>query len=173
MIKILTEPCGKTYELLIDLAGRQCPNFSLVWPYDMKLDDSTDQIHQELIEFLESEQEIKNKWTAKDIENEVLPIVRKFRVTLRSLGVLKTAPELFACPDRENKVFWRKNKNRSPGLYSWISPALPEDLTFYSSDGDIWLSSISHEEEAYFESSNIVFKDITEKIPDLSIEAVE
>jgi hypothetical protein len=61
MIKILTEPCGKTYELLIDLAGHKCPSFSLVWPYDMKLDNSTDQIHQELIEFLESEQEIKSE----------------------------------------------------------------------------------------------------------------
>jgi hypothetical protein len=103
----------------------------------------------------------------------VFPLIRKYRVTQKSLRVLKRAPGLFACPDLENKVFWRKDKKRSPGLYSWISPTLPEDLTFYSSDGEIWFRSISHEEEAFFESSNILIKYIIEKIPDLSIEAVE
>ncbi len=173
MIKILTEPCETIYESLIDYAGQQCSTFSLIWQYDMKMNNSAHQIHQELIKFLESEQDVKSKWTAKDIKNEVFPKIRKFRVTTKSLSVLKKAPELYACPGRENKVSWRISKNRKPGLYSWISPALPEDLTFYTADGKVWLDSCSHEEDAFIESANLRFDEINSIVPGLDIESVK
>lgn len=58
MIKIISEPRGSIYTALIKYAGKKCTSFSLIWPVDMKIDDSAYQIHQELIEFIESEGEL-------------------------------------------------------------------------------------------------------------------
>lgn len=170
MIKIISEPHGTIYESLIDYAGQQCSSFSLVWPVKMKIDDSVNQIHHELIDFIESENEIVSEWQTMDDVSAQNPILRKFAVNSKSLEVLKNAPRLFAYPERENKVFWRIDKNRKTGLYSWISPALPEDLSFYTAAGDKWMMSISHEEEAYFNPSIVSPDELTQNIPCLNIE---
>jgi hypothetical protein len=170
MIKIISEPHGTIYKSLIDYAGQQCSSFSLVWPVNMKIDDSVNQIHHELIGFIESENEIVSEWQSMDDVDVQIPKLRKFVVNSKSLEVLVKAPMLFASPERENKVSWRIDKNRKPGLYSWISPALPEDLTFYTSSGDKWMFSISHEEEAYFNASFVSPDEIIQKIPGLNIE---
>ncbi len=171
MIKISSEPRGNLYRSLIDYAGRQCSSFSLVWPVDMEIDDSVYQIHRELIDFIESEKEIKSEWQAMDVEDEVFPIFRKFVINSKSLGIIAEAPRLFACPARENKVSWRIDKNREPGLYSWITPALPEDLTFYTAAGEMWLMSIAHEEEAYFNASIAYPDEIIKNVPGLNVES--
>ena len=170
MIKIISEPHGNIYKSLIDYAGQHCSTFSLVWHVNMKMDDSVHKIHHELIDFIESENEIASEWQAMDDVSVQNPIVRKFVVNSKSLEVLINAPRIFACPERENKVSWRIDKNRKPGLYSWISPALPEDLTFYTSAGEKWMMSISHEEEAYFNASIVYPDEITQNIPGLNIE---
>lgn len=170
MIKIISEPIGSIYTALIKYAGKKCSSFSLVWPVDIKIDDSAYQIHQELIEFLESEEEIKSEWQAIDGKDEKNPILRKFVINSKSLDILIKAPNSFACPERENKASWRIDKNREPGLYSWITPALPEDLSFYTADGDKWLMSISHEEESYFNEAIVFPDEISRELPSLNIE---
>ena len=170
MIKIISEPCGKTYRSLIEYAEQQCSFFSLVWPVNMEIYDSANQIQQKLFDFMESEIEIKSEWKAVGVEDEKFPIKRKFVINPKSIAVLKDSPKLFACPERENKVSWRIEVNREPGLYSWITPALPEDLTFYTSAGDIWMTSTSHEEEANFNESIVNPDEIKKNLPELKIE---
>ncbi|MDH3347830.1 MAG: hypothetical protein OEM02_07000 [Desulfobulbaceae bacterium] len=71
MIKMLSEPIGDHYESLIDYVASLCPVFSLVWPYDMLLEESTNEIHASLKEFQISEKVIENEWVTD--ANAVLP----------------------------------------------------------------------------------------------------
>jgi hypothetical protein len=171
MIKMLSEPIGYHYESLIDYVASLCPVFSLVWPYDMVLDESTIEIHKLLKEYQISEEVIENEWVSDP--NAVLPVLRKFKVIPDSIKILKEVPATFACPERESKVSWRIKENRKPGLYSWVSPCLPEDPIFYSNEGQIWFHSVSHEEEAFFLGERISVDEIINEIPFIILEKME
>ena len=54
-------------------------------------------------------------------------------------------------------------------VYSWVSPCLPEDVTFYSQNGEKWFYSLSHEEEAGFLSDKISTKEIKNALPAMKI----
>jgi len=54
------------------------------------------------------------------------------------------------------------------GLYDWQQPDLPEDLGFIRPDGSVWLASIAHERDAYFELSDEEAKDLFDRLPELS-----
>lgn len=38
----------------------------------------------------------------------------------------------------------------SSGMYDWISPNLPEDLSFFDLQGEPWMTTIAHERDAFF-----------------------
>lgn len=42
-----------------------------------------------------------------------------------------------------------------PRLYAWQHPEFPEDLTFYTEAGGVWLGSIAHEAQAWFEDDSL------------------
>lgn len=168
---MISEPIGDNYESLIDFVASLCPVFSLVWPYDMPLEESTNEIHELFKKFQVSEKVVVNEWVTD--ANAVLPVLRKFKVTPDSIKFLKEIPAMFACPERESKVSWRIKKDRRPGLYSWVSPCLPEDPIFYSNEGQVWFHSVSHEEEAFFLDEKISVNEILTEIPFTKLEKSE
>lgn len=167
MIKLISEPIANDYILFIDFVASRCSAFSLVWKYDMALDESTKTIFELLKGHQVSDEIIKNKWVTDN--NAVFPILRKYLIDHESLRILKDIPAMFACPEREFKVSWRIKSKRKPGLFSWVSPCLPEDLTFYSKEGNVWLESVSQEEEFYMYESEAV-DDLLNQLPSLKKE---
>jgi hypothetical protein len=39
--------------------------------------------------------------------------------------------------------------NSAGGLFAWEEPFWPEDLAFYTADGDCWLGLIAHQRDAF------------------------
>lgn len=57
-------------------------------------------------------------------------------------------------------------------LYDWVSPKLPEDLTFIKNNFE-WFSSTTHEEYAYFRIHSDHYWKLIHKIKGLKLERVE
>ncbi|MCC5803639.1 hypothetical protein [Rossellomorea vietnamensis] len=57
-------------------------------------------------------------------------------------------------------------------LYDWISPVLPEDLTFIK-NGFTWFSSTTHEEMAEFVIRSECYRNIIKSIPGLQVKRTE
>jgi hypothetical protein len=55
------------------------------------------------------------------------------------------------------------------GLYDWLEPDYPEDLSFYRSGAEPWLVTISHERDAYLNLSLEESKQVRKVIPQLGI----
>ncbi len=45
-------------------------------------------------------------------------------------------------------------KKHAEGLYSWVQPDLPEDLSFLKQDGTSWLINTAHESFSHVDSNN-------------------
>lgn len=41
-------------------------------------------------------------------------------------------------------------KKYANSLYEWLSPNLPEDLCFFKENKEVWLASIAHEKDSWF-----------------------
>ncbi len=59
--------------------------------------------------------------------------------------------------------------DRAPGLYAWQAPVLPEDLIFYEGDGSVWLGSIAHEKDAWFEGGPEMETILHTRLPELAV----
>lgn len=57
------------------------------------------------------------------------------------------------------------------GLYGWLAPELPEDLCLYRPDGSLWLGTISHESDGFFELSAEEFGSLMKSVPGLKLVA--
>jgi hypothetical protein len=49
------------------------------------------------------------------------------------------------------KDFTEALLDMTKGLFDWQQPGLPEDLGFLRPDHSVWMASIAHERDAYFE----------------------
>lgn len=116
---------GKNYQVLIDLAAKNCDKFGLI-------------IRTEL--FL-NEQYIERfyKKTLSEIEPYLIAKeeVKKWPVTM----LFETTANLYYYELNEQTTHFLKSKSDS--LFSWIQ-ALPEDLMFYKGS-NVWLAANSHE----------------------------
>ncbi len=166
-MKLISEPVGKDYKIFIEFVASRCSSFSLVWKYEMALDESTKTVYELLKGHQISEEIIRNKRLTD--QKSAFPVLRQYLVDRESLRILKDSPAMFACPEREIKVSRRINTKRKPGLFSWISPCLPEDLSFYSRNGNVWLESVSHEEIFYMYDSKAV-DDLLQQLPSIQKE---
>ncbi len=126
-LDILEEPAGKIYEGLLRLAAEKCKSFSLVWRDQLVFQDSATDVAAALEPFLVHEDRT-NEWPGTALVGHQAT-VRHYRMAGPAVSVLA----------------------RAQRLYAWCSPALPEDLACYTSDGSVWLASISHEKDAWFE----------------------
>ncbi|RPH69772.1 hypothetical protein EHM76_06925 [bacterium] len=58
-------------------------------------------------------------------------------------------------------------KHVTKGLYDWKQPDLPEDLCLLRASGDVWMATISHERDAFFEMGTEELRTMLRHIPDL------
>jgi len=52
-------------------------------------------------------------------------------------------------------------------LFQWQQPALPEDLCLLRADGSPWLTTISHERDAYLSLTDPELDQLSRRCPDL------
>lgn len=125
------EPIGQAYKDLVDFASTICTTFILV-----KRSQS----------FLEINSSC----------DEVLDEFESYKIISRSQN---NWPGTILCGHNATVYYYLLNhkskellKKHAKGLFSWIHPALPEDLCFLKSDGNPWLISIAHEREAWVDT---------------------
>jgi len=124
-IELYFEPRDKAYRDLIDFAFEKSKKF-LFHIHDRWLDNNdTFSLIKELNEHL----------------IEVIPS-RMYCHTEYSRGNLY----IFECNEVTKSVL----KNRVNGLFEWLHPELPEDLSFIDENEFAWLATISHEKMAWF-----------------------
>lgn len=127
MLLIQKDPCGSTYRDLIDVCFDVCDQFHFVLRKDMgdlkSFDSFLDQIDVALITMKE-----ESEWAST------------------ILGDGQTAKVYYYHTKDENVKRIIKEAVRS--LYEWEMPNYPEDLSFFK-DGEVWLSTSSHERECY------------------------
>lgn len=58
-------------------------------------------------------------------------------------------------------------------VYGWAHPELPEDLSLLREDKSVWLATISHEKDAYFELSALELQDLLNRLPQLRDALIE
>ena len=142
---IVAEPKGQTYIDFLKFAASRCDSFSLVWRDQFKFEQSADDVKDSLKPFLISNIRTDDWPGTKLIGHEA--IVRRYRIEDEAVKTLQVAGS----------------------LYSWLQPNLPEDLAFYSSDGKVWVASISHEHEAWFMDASLLPAEIHAHVPGLKI----
>jgi hypothetical protein len=132
-LEIVVEPTGQTYHSLLELAKHRCVSFSLIWRADEVCDTAT--AHR-LASHLISDKRV-TAWPGTQL-----------------LGGAPATMRIYALNDFSAKVL-----AEASGLYGWQHPNRPEDLTFYRADGTVWMASIAHEEQAWFEEAGLVDTD--------------
>jgi hypothetical protein len=145
VIDIVAEPEGQTYVDLLDFAASRCESFSLVWRKQFELEQSAHQVAESLKPFLISDVRTDEWFGTKLIGHEA--IVRQYRTAGASIELLYS----------------------SNGLYSWLEPKFPEDLTFYSSGNAGWLASLSHERDAWFLDESLTLDEIYRYVSGIEI----
>jgi hypothetical protein len=142
-LRIATEPADSLYFDLLALAVERCATFSLTWRDQLTYRPSASDLDIALRPFLIREART-NRWPGT-VLTDSLATVRHYRLTRDSVPVL-----------------------RGPAsLYAWRAPELPEDLAFYAADGSVWLTTISHEAEAWFENAAQVDSELRRRLPGL------
>ncbi len=134
MIIITDDISGAQYSKLIDHAFRQCDSFALNIPV-----------------FGGDE---------RDNEKRVKDIVHQMRPYITDHMVLKKYFSMKSSYKREIYVFStlegvRDMVKSAGGIYRWVYPELPEDLSFFDSgSGRCWLETVAHENECRIYSSS-------------------
>jgi hypothetical protein len=145
MIDIVSEPRGEAYRALLHLAKQHCTSFSLVWRDDFTFSESAGNVECSLQTFLIRE-EHTDEWPGTELLRHKARVCH-YRVTDESVSILAEVP----------------------GLYAWLAPRMPEDLTFYAADGSCWLLSIAHEKDAAIMSESVPIEELRAAIPGLSL----
>lgn len=127
MIILQENPTGTTYQGLIDICFENCDQFHLVLRKDMGSLKSFD-------EFL------------KEINSALVTVKDESEWASTILGDGQTARVYYYHTKDENVK--KAIKETVKSLYEWEMPEYPEDLSFFK-EGEIWLSTSSHEEECY------------------------
>lgn len=126
MINILEEPRDKIYLELIDICSKYCTQFMLVKRDELIINEKYLEKCRELNKFL-LEEKRSSEWPGTRLINKEATIF-----------VYK-----------HNKETENILKNSVSGLYEWLQPTLPEDLCFLQENGNVFLTTISHELDSY------------------------
>jgi hypothetical protein len=149
-LTITTEPRDEVYRQLIDYASRICTHFLLVTRDGVGLSqqavDTLSSMEQSLIE-----RSITSEWPGTVLFGHTA-CVFKFAINPSTSDNLKTSVN---------------------GLFEWLQPDMPEDLCLIR--GNVpWLTTISHERDAYISISDPVeLLNIKKAIPGLLFADVE
>lgn len=143
MINILSEVKGESYKALIELAFSKCEEFVLVERHQSELNENgfkfLESLKSEILDI-----EVDQKWPGTQLDGHFANIY------------------FFKTSEKAKQILL----DNSDSIYSWLSPDLPEDLTFYKTKGEIWLTSTSHEKTCDVLEKD---KDLLKKLQELDI----
>ncbi|HLC87869.1 MAG TPA: hypothetical protein VJG66_02330 [Patescibacteria group bacterium] len=132
-ITITEDLKGKAYRNLITAASKFCSTGLFVIRNSVSTNDTVNDLLSELAPNLISKKE-ESSWPGTELIEEVATVY-KFKLNNETVAMLTNASE---------------------SLFSWIQPALPEDLCLIRANGDPLLVTISHEHDAFL---NILTED--------------
>ena len=147
---LLAEPRGEGYRKLLRASLDYGISFLLVVnPGIGHLADPGQRVMAELHPYLLSKDR-KTQWPGTMLFGDESALVSRFSLTPRTSAILGGAVE---------------------GLFEWIGPGFPEDLSILRADGSPWLVTISHERDAYLELRDWERATLTEHVPSLRLSA--
>ena len=120
-IHIESEPIFESYKKLIDYAFKMSKAFLLHIPEDLRVANSVN----ELLEVL---------------KDHLIDIAPSYTFEHTEYG-RRGEVYLYECNNHTGKII----RNKVTGLYDWLLPELPEDLSFIDENDEVWFTSISHE----------------------------
>jgi hypothetical protein len=129
----LSEPRGDLYRSLLRHDSSERRTALLVVQKGMTLSASGQQVLSRLAPFVHR-QEVSSHWPGTELLRGRQATVYHFDLTAESADLLSEVVD---------------------GLFEWLQPELPEDLCILRSDGSPWLTSISHENDAWLELGSL------------------
>jgi len=144
--EFVSEPKGKTYEMLLDHALMTCNTALLVVRDSVRLEASAEKILKKLDKFLKSKVN-DSKWPGTKLLYGATATIYRYKYNGNSAEVLKEATER---------------------LYGWQQPKLPEDLCLFRPNGSSCLVSIAHEKNGYLELTQEEYKQLLERYREIS-----
>jgi hypothetical protein len=154
----LEEPTFRKYRILIDYSTRYCDTFLLVIQDPDWFELSAWDMLSRLGPFLK-EKFLSLEWPGTILGNGDISKSDHGDNT-------STGPTIYKY--YLNKETAEILKNATHGLYSWIQPNLPEDLSLLRPDGSPWLVSITHERDGYLELSTDEKEQLFEALPEIA-----
>lgn len=134
MINILSEIKGESYKTLLELAFSKCEEFILVERHQSELNEKglkfLESLKSEIIDI-----EVDQKWPGTELFGHFANIY------------------FFKTSEKAKRILL----DNSDSLYSWLSPDYPEDLSFYKTKGEVWLTSTSQEKTCEILENDKVF----------------
>lgn len=145
MYDVTEDISGETFASLVAYAEQRCPYFSFVIRDSLRLSQKGLRVLNSLTESLLKTEETDH-WPGTQLHGGRLAVVNTYRLTPETRSTLVSA---------------------TTSLYGWRQPDLPEDLCFWKDDSQPWLVTISHEQDAYFETSKQEIHKLVTAIPAL------
>ena len=141
---LVTEPKNELYSKLLIKALKSCNSFIFVVRPTISTEKSVQKIIDDLQQYL-IKKSAESEWPGTKLINDTA-LVYKFQL---------------------NKETTQYLVNVSSSLYSWLQPDFPEDLCLLRENGKPWLTTISHEKDAYLLLSEEEKEEILTEIPEL------
>jgi hypothetical protein len=143
---LLKEPTGRQFDDLVRASMSFCGSFLLV-VRDGPLKPSGRRVLDQLQPYVREKAE-KAEWPGTRLTTSVAT-VWTFDLVEQSAAILTATT------------------NR---LYAWLQPDLPEDPCFIREDGTPWLTTISHERDAFLSLETIERDLLRELVPELHLD---
>lgn len=137
------EARGECYHQIVRAALTWTTHAEWVVRPDLPRESSLDDILNEAQPYLDSVDETSS-WAGTELMNGSTVSLYRYRVSTDFVRILLKACE---------------------SLYEWIQPSRPEDIAFRRPDGSLWLATIVHERDAYFELSATEREELLTRAP--------
>jgi len=144
---LLDDVRGAAYAKLLQQALSYCGSFILVLRHSIDVNESAQSVLNRLEPFLIRREE-RSEWPGTQLLDETAQ-VSTFQLSPATATVLAEV---------------------APSLFSWTQPELPENLCLLREDGEPWLATIAHENDAYLVLSFAESALLIESIPTLSLQ---
>jgi hypothetical protein len=144
---LLSDVEGQVYVRLLDHSLDCCDSFILVTRHSIVASASAMAVLDRLEPYLVCAEE-SSEWPGTQLLGSTARVYR-YKLTSDTIFILGEVAER---------------------LFDWQQPELPEDLCLIRPDGNPWLVTIAHEEDAYLNLSNDERAALTESIPILSLQ---
>jgi hypothetical protein len=145
MYNLVEEPRGNTYRAMLMFAQKICPYFLLVERPEIDTNSEGRAVLQSLGRFLIEQTETR-EWPGTVLLRDDMATVSIFEFSLEAMRILLDTTD---------------------SLYEWRLPSRPSDLCLLRPDRSAWLTTISHDGDAYLKITENEKSELVSKIPEL------